>query len=243
MELQVAENRAQQQQSTLTEQYQKLKLDYDILSQQHQEQCQNRLAQMSMDYDTQKQQINALRNQIQELQTHLGWKDATVLLTPSLSENNDDNHHHQLPSPVSASTSLPTQTTDNNDHSALEQSNIQTKYTDVQLQSKAIQQQLLSSNDVLAQQHKKELEFLHNQYQQAVDIKDQELEAYSYRVTGLIVNRQKDLESCRVKADDRIHALEHQIEGYQEIIRSDNEEITALRSQLDVLEQQMNQGG
>jgi hypothetical protein len=67
----------------------------------------------------------------------------------------------------------------------------------------------------VAQQHKKEVQLLHDQYQQLVDLKDQELEAYAYRVKALHLARQKDLDSCRSESADRMHHLEQQIEGYE----------------------------
>ncbi|CAO3593513.1 unnamed protein product [Absidia cylindrospora] len=67
----------------------------------------------------------------------------------------------------------------------------------------------------VAQQHKKEVQLLHDQYQQLVDLKDHELEAYAYRVKALHLARQKDLDSCRSESADQMHHLEHQIEGYE----------------------------
>ncbi|ORY99728.1 hypothetical protein BCR42DRAFT_203010 [Absidia repens] len=93
----------------------------------------------------------------------------------------------------------------------------------------------------VAQQHKKEVQLLHDQYQQLVDIKDQELEAYAYRVKALHLARQKDLDSCRSESADRMHHLEQQIEGYEATIYSNNDKLTELQTQLTALESQTQQ--
>ncbi|ORX45094.1 hypothetical protein DM01DRAFT_1175434 [Hesseltinella vesiculosa] len=67
----------------------------------------------------------------------------------------------------------------------------------------------------IAKQHQREIKLLHDQYQQLVDIKDKELEAYAFRVTSLGIARRNDLETCRSEADKQVHTLEEKVEGYE----------------------------
>jgi hypothetical protein len=72
-----------------------------------------------------------------------------------------------------------------------------------------------NSQLVLAQQHKNELQLLYRQYQQALDSKEQDLEAYAYRLESLKVAQQRELASCQMEAKHRIRLLVCQMEGYK----------------------------
>ncbi|KAI8086789.1 uncharacterized protein BX664DRAFT_336771 [Halteromyces radiatus] len=231
-----------------------------------QEEMEARLAQVNEDHDHQAQHIDVLENQIEELQTKL--EEATLrleqhaaTLKPSLS-NQEYQQQQQYSTSTNATTVINNMIPQQEDSDLMDlHAECQTKYMDLQQQLERVQQELSIAKDtqshqlaldkqqaesdekliLVAQQHKKEVQLLYDQYQQLVDLKDHELEAYAYRVKSLNVARLKELESCRVEASDRINHLEHQIEGYEITIRSNNEKLMTLQSQLDTLEQQKKQ--
>jgi hypothetical protein len=202
---------------------------------QHQD-SETRLAQLNEDRDAQAQHMDALEAQIEDLQTRLEeatLRLETATLKPSLSPA-------LSPSP-SLTTATTTTTAVDHDLCQQKQKALEHEVTTLQQQLIHQKQQLIdehqhqmatqkqqqnddartrqdSTNEKLidvAKQHKKEVQLLHDQYQQLVDLKDQELEAYAYRVKSLNVARQKDLESCRADSTERINHMEHQIEGYE----------------------------
>jgi hypothetical protein len=68
---------------------------------------------------------------------------------------------------------------------------------------------------ILVQQHKNELQLLYRQYQQSLETKDRDLEAYAYRLESLKVAQQRELASCQSEAKHRIRLLGCQMEGYK----------------------------
>lgn len=67
----------------------------------------------------------------------------------------------------------------------------------------------------IAEQHRKELKTMHEQYQIVVDTKDRELEDYAYRVKALVAAKQKDIEKLQTETNNTIDKYERDIEGYE----------------------------
>lgn len=67
----------------------------------------------------------------------------------------------------------------------------------------------------IAEQHRKELKTMHEQYQMVVDTKDRELEDYAYRVKALVAAKQKDIEKLQIETNNTIDKYERDIEGYE----------------------------
>lgn len=66
-----------------------------------------------------------------------------------------------------------------------------------------------------AEQHKKELQVLHQQYQKMVDLKEHELEEYAYRVKTITAGKMKEMEEVRAEHREKIKDFEAKIEDYQ----------------------------
>lgn len=67
----------------------------------------------------------------------------------------------------------------------------------------------------IAEQHRKEIQTMHEQYQKVVDTKDRELEDYAYRVKALVAAKQKDIEKLQIETNNTIDRYERDIEGYE----------------------------
>lgn len=67
----------------------------------------------------------------------------------------------------------------------------------------------------IAEQHRKEINTMHKQYQQVVDTKDRELEDYAYRVKALVASKQKEVEKLHTETNATIDKYERDIEGYE----------------------------
>ncbi|KAI8096072.1 hypothetical protein BDF21DRAFT_458312 [Thamnidium elegans] len=67
----------------------------------------------------------------------------------------------------------------------------------------------------IAEQHRKEITTMHQQYQTVVDCKDRELEDYAYRVKALVASKQKEVEKIHVETTSTIDQYERNIEGYE----------------------------
>lgn len=67
----------------------------------------------------------------------------------------------------------------------------------------------------IAEQHRKEIETMHKQYQVVVDTKDQELEDYAYRVKALVASKQKEIEKLNAETNSTIDKYERDILGYE----------------------------
>ncbi|KAI8071658.1 hypothetical protein BC940DRAFT_330880 [Gongronella butleri] len=100
---------------------------------------------------------------------------------------------------------------------------------DAHMLSSEYEQQLVD----IARQHQRELQLLHDQYQQLLDTKDKDLEAYAFRVTSLGITKRNDLEACRLESTNKINALEQNIEGYESTLRTYTTKLSELESQLD----------
>ncbi|CAO3593006.1 unnamed protein product [Absidia cylindrospora] len=189
LELEASESRTQQQHTALTEQYDQLRNDYDLLSQTHQ----------------------GMKNQRDQLQQKL----TDLVATMAQSTNNSQSGHGS---------------SDVNIHKTGQPNQVGLNQTSI-----TVEQQKQQQYDT---QHKNELELLYNQYQQLMDIKDQELEEYGSRVQTLTLEQKKALESCRIELGDRIILLENQANNYEATIHCKNEILTTLRTQIDDMEQQ-----
>ncbi|KAG0743108.1 hypothetical protein G6F22_004591 [Rhizopus arrhizus] len=51
----------------------------------------------------------------------------------------------------------------------------------------------------VAEQHRKEISVMHDQYQSAIDTKNKELEDYAYRLKALVASKQKEIEGYEIK--------------------------------------------
>lgn len=67
----------------------------------------------------------------------------------------------------------------------------------------------------IAEQHRKEITTMHEQYQIVVDTKDRELEDYAYRVKALVASKQKEVEKLHVETNTALDQYERNIEGYE----------------------------
>jgi DNA repair exonuclease SbcCD ATPase subunit len=67
----------------------------------------------------------------------------------------------------------------------------------------------------IAEQHRKEISTMHEQYQRVVDTKDRELEDYAYRIKALVAAKQKDIEKLQIETNNTIDRYERDIEGYE----------------------------
>jgi chromosome segregation ATPase len=67
----------------------------------------------------------------------------------------------------------------------------------------------------IAEQHRKEINTMHEQYQIVVDTKDSELEDYAYRVKALVAGKQKEVEKLQNETNSTIDKYERDIEGYE----------------------------
>ncbi|KAG1222559.1 hypothetical protein G6F35_005222 [Rhizopus arrhizus] len=67
----------------------------------------------------------------------------------------------------------------------------------------------------IAEQHKKEMKMMHDQYQLAVDNKNRELEDYAYRVKALVASKQKETEKMDNERREEVERYEKEIEGYE----------------------------
>ncbi|KAG2209156.1 hypothetical protein INT47_005448, partial [Mucor saturninus] len=70
----------------------------------------------------------------------------------------------------------------------------------------------------IAEQHRKEITTMHEQYQAVVDCKDRELEDYAYRVKAIVASKQKEVEKLQVETISTIDKYEKDIEGYEQKI-------------------------
>ncbi|RCI02131.1 hypothetical protein CU098_000244, partial [Rhizopus stolonifer] len=60
----------------------------------------------------------------------------------------------------------------------------------------------------VAEQHKKEISMMHDQYQLAIDTKNKELEDYAYRVKAVVASKQKEVENMESKRKAEIERYE-----------------------------------
>ncbi|KAI9334469.1 hypothetical protein BD770DRAFT_451563, partial [Pilaira anomala] len=67
----------------------------------------------------------------------------------------------------------------------------------------------------IAEQHRKEITTMHEQYQFVVDTKDRELEDYAYRVKALVASKQKEVEKLHIETNTALDQYERNIEGYE----------------------------
>lgn len=67
----------------------------------------------------------------------------------------------------------------------------------------------------IAEQHRKEINTMHEQYQIVVDTKDRELEDYAYRVKAIVAAKQKEVEKIQNETNATIDKYERDIEGYE----------------------------
>ncbi|KAI8330313.1 hypothetical protein BC941DRAFT_475647 [Chlamydoabsidia padenii] len=219
---------------------------YHVIKQQG---IEAQLAQMNEDRDTHAQHMDALESQIEDLQTRLEeatlrLETATLKSSPNLSPSPSSTvvtHDHCRRKQIELELTLEElkqQLVDQKQHYITQKHKHESHSRTVQ---HAYQDQTNEKLIDVAKQHKKEVQLLHDQYQQLVDLKDQELEAYAYRVKSINVARQKEIESCRAEFNNRIHYLEHQIEGYEATIHNNNDKLKTLQTQLDQLEQQTKQ--
>ncbi|ORZ15361.1 hypothetical protein BCR42DRAFT_52376 [Absidia repens] len=186
--MEASESRTHQHITALSEQYEQLRKDYDVLSRTYRE-------------------MENQRNQLQQ--------KVTDLATTMTQSTNDSQSSH-------GSNDSKLHKTDQHNQVGLQQTSIS---VDQQQQNYDIQ-------------HKNELELLYNQYQQLIDVKDQELEDYGSRVQTLTSEQKKALESCRMELGDRISLLEAQVNDYEATIHSQNEILTTLQTQIGDMEQQ-----
>ncbi|KAI8982408.1 hypothetical protein BDF20DRAFT_470788 [Mycotypha africana] len=67
----------------------------------------------------------------------------------------------------------------------------------------------------IAEQHRQELQTLHEQYQFMLDAKNRELEKFSYRIKAMEASRHRETEELKVQTDQIVEKLEKDIEGYE----------------------------
>lgn len=67
----------------------------------------------------------------------------------------------------------------------------------------------------IAEQHKKEIQAMHEQYQHTIDAKNKELEDYAYRVKALVASKQKELEKLQIEKKMEEEKYDREVEGYE----------------------------
>ncbi|KAI7907377.1 uncharacterized protein BX663DRAFT_495711 [Cokeromyces recurvatus] len=67
----------------------------------------------------------------------------------------------------------------------------------------------------IAEQHRKEIKMMHDQYQIIVNTKNRELEDYAYRIKALVAAKQKEMEKLQIETNHTIDRYEKDIEGYE----------------------------
>ncbi|CAO3677934.1 unnamed protein product [Rhizopus stolonifer] len=102
----------------------------------------------------------------------------------------------------------------------------------------------------MAEQHKKEISMMHDQYQLAIDTKNKELEDYAYRVKAVVASKQKEVENMESKRKAEIeryelktNELENEVEDIKKGCsshRDENAQLLKLVNQLQVELQQVN---
>ncbi|KAI7866590.1 hypothetical protein BDF14DRAFT_1810389 [Spinellus fusiger] len=92
----------------------------------------------------------------------------------------------------------------------------------------------------IAQQHTKEINVMHEQYQKLVDIKDQALEDYAYRVRALSASRQKEIDQLREETNEKTARFEYEIEGYESRIKELEQHTQEINQSLHQWENQGN---
>ncbi|KAI8997499.1 hypothetical protein BDB01DRAFT_771332 [Pilobolus umbonatus] len=84
----------------------------------------------------------------------------------------------------------------------------------------------------IAEQHRNEIKMLHDQYQRIVNIKDQELEDYAYRIKALVASKQKDVENIHSVTTEKIDQYEKEIEGYEAKLKLFEEQAMRLQDKV-----------
>lgn len=69
-------------------------------------------------------------------------------------------------------------------------------------------------------QHQKEIKVLQTQFQQLLDIKDRELESFSYRLKTVTTSKQKDLAKANESHKQKLADLEAECQKKEETIKS-----------------------
>ncbi|KAI8343009.1 hypothetical protein BC941DRAFT_465182 [Chlamydoabsidia padenii] len=95
----------------------------------------------------------------------------------------------------------------------------------------------MSDLDTMGQQHRNELQLLYGEYQQSLEIKNQQLEAYAYRLQSITLAHEKALTSCRMKSSHRIDHLLRQIEGFKTTTQGYINTLETIQTHMITLEQ------
>ncbi|KAI8378564.1 hypothetical protein BD560DRAFT_325027 [Blakeslea trispora] len=92
-------------------------------------------------------------------------------------------------------------------------------------------------------QHQKEIKVLQTQSQQMLDLKDKELEGFSYRLKTITTSQQKDMEKLNEEYRQKIAELTAECQKKEEVIKSKTLEIRYMSTDVETSENNLKDQG
>ncbi|KAI7906879.1 uncharacterized protein BX663DRAFT_572798 [Cokeromyces recurvatus] len=95
----------------------------------------------------------------------------------------------------------------------------------------------------IVSQHQKEINVLQTQFQQLLDLKDKELESFSYRLKTVTASQQKDIEKLNEEYKQKLLTLDDECQKKEEVLKSKELEMRWMTAEFESSEAKLKDQG